>query len=95
MADPLTITHPNMDAKWFDMAVHRAHLNGCRVIPTGVAGVLFVTSGSSNVTYRVTRTECCCEGHRRVGKCQHRALACAYADIYRKIERTADSGTAA
>lgn len=77
------INHPGMTAAWFDAAVHRAICAGCRVIGTGVPGVLFVTSGSSNLTYRVTRTDCGCQGHQELGRCQHRALAIATADVFR------------
>lgn len=84
----VTITHPNMTAQWFDAAVHRAMLDGCRVIETGQPGVLFVTSGTvDNLTYRVSRTDCTCTGHEHAGRCKHRALAIAHVTLFRPIDQ--------
>lgn len=84
---PGGIDHPGMTPQWFDQAVHRAHLAGCRVIESGQPGVLFVTSGTvAGRTYRVTRTACSCTGHDTTGHCLHRALGIAFADVFRAVE---------
>lgn len=73
--------HPNFTVQQFDAAVDRAHRNDLRLIEV-VNGIAFVTSGSrSNRAHRVTRTTCTCEGHRHVGRCQHRALCIFLADM--------------
>jgi hypothetical protein len=75
------INHPGMTAQWFDQAVNRAICNGCRVIETGKPGVLFVTSGSSNLVYKTTRETCTCRGGREFGRCLHRALVIFTVDV--------------
>jgi hypothetical protein len=70
-----TISHPGFTPRSFDLAVHKAHMIGLR-IADHAGGIVFVTSATKpNRVYRVSRTVCTCEAHKRVGRCCHRAYA--------------------
>jgi len=74
--------HPTMSVAEFDRGVHRAHCDGCRVIPSGVAGIVFVTSGNRpGIAYRVTRTSCSCPAGKVGRPCKHIALAVFMKDM--------------
>jgi hypothetical protein len=76
------VNAPGMTIQQFDSAVDRAHREGLRVIPSGVAGVVFVTSASKpNLCYRVTRETCSCAAGRAGRPCKHRGLAIFMKDI--------------
>lgn len=82
--------HPTMTVAEFDRGVHKAHLEGCRVVPSGVAGVVFVTSGTRpGISYRVTRRSCTCPAGQQGRPCKHVALAVFVADICGGVSRPA------
>lgn len=89
------ISHPTMTAKQFDSALHRAMMDGCRVIATHRPGFVFVTSGTSNLTYRTSRTTCTCMAGRQEKPCKHIALAIFEVDVMGLNRRTAQPQTAA
>lgn len=83
-----TISHPGMTARQFDQGVHRAHVEGLRVIPSGVAGIVFVTSGTKpGLCYRVTRRSCSCAAGSQGRPCKHRCLAVFVADCMGGVTR--------
>jgi len=71
--------HPNMSPEWFDNAVRRAFNAELSISRTSRASVVAVSSATDcDISYLVTRETCQCSGHRSVGRCYHRALACWY-----------------
>jgi len=72
---------PGMTIKQFDNLTHKAHMLDLRITER-VGPVAFVTSASHpGRVHRVTRFDCDCEGHRRWGRCSHRALCVFVFDI--------------
>ena len=78
VATPMPMpVHPNMSVTFFDNAVCRAFNAELCIQATNRASVVAVSSASdADVSYLVTRETCQCSGHRSVGRCYHRALAC-------------------
>lgn len=83
----LQINHPGMSRFFFDLAVKRAMDAELCIQKTARASVVAVGSSQDpDLSYLVTRTDCGCEGHRRHGRCFHRALAIAFWDVFSTVE---------
>jgi hypothetical protein len=88
------IIHYGMTPRFFDLAVHRAHLADKVATPLS-DGRWTVTSGSvPGLMYLTTRRECSCKGHLRFGRCDCRALV-IYEEWCREQDRIEMPDTAA